>query len=254
MLLLTPTENSTVTGKTLRPEPASAACGPTTLVRRSPPVPSTVYDTYWRFATERQQVYFNRLSSDHGPWTSDPVLSEYKFTNAYRAADRVSQYLIREVIYSGTFDRLDTAFRILLFKVFNKIETWELLSARFGALSTATFNVDRFDAALTEAMRAGSRIYSAAYIMPNAPRLKEGSYKHRTHLDLLKGAVQSGLLQQLTEATSMQQVYELLLSLPSFGPFLAYQYAVDLNYSAISEFSENEFVQPGPGALNGLKK
>ncbi len=52
----------------------------------------------------------------------------------------------------------------------------------------------------------------------------------------------------------MKRVYELLLSLPSIGPFTAYQYAVDLNYSTISDFSENEFVQPGPGALNGLAK
>ena len=245
----------TVTGKNLRPKPSSAAASaPTTFARRSPPTPSTVYDTYWRFATERQQVYFNRLSSDSGPWTQDAVLTEYKFTNAYRAADRVSQYLIRDVIYSGSFDPQDVAFRILLFKLFNKIETWELLTRRFGALSTATFDVDRFDAALSEALQASTRIYSAAYIMPNAPRLSEGSYKHRTHLDLLNGVVRSGMLRKLTEARSMQQVYELLLSLPSIGPFLAYQYAVDLNYSAISDFSENEFVQPGPGALNGLKK
>ncbi|MGJ3700819.1 nucleotide kinase domain-containing protein [Variovorax sp. AFSI2.2] len=244
-----------MTGKNLGPKRSSPAKnGLTTFARRTAPTSTVVYDSYWRFATERQQLYFNRLTAEHGPWTQDPVLSKYKFTNAYRAADRVSQYLIRVVIYQGAFDELDVAFRILLFKLFNKIETWELLTARFGTLSRATFDVERFDAALSEALRAGIRIYSAAYIMPNAPRLLEGSYKHRTHLDLLHSVVKSGLLQQLVEAGSMQQVYELLLSLPSIGPFLAYQYAVDLNYSAISEFSENEFVQPGPGALNGLTK
>jgi hypothetical protein len=44
------------------------------------------------------------------------------FTNAYRAADRVSQYLIRNVIYQsdlpGNADEL--VFRILLFKLFNR--------------------------------------------------------------------------------------------------------------------------------------
>jgi hypothetical protein len=29
------------------------------------------------------------------PWTSDPIIQVHKFTNAYRAADRVSQYLIK---------------------------------------------------------------------------------------------------------------------------------------------------------------
>jgi len=245
----------TVTGKKIGLKPSSvAANGSIAFARRTPPTPSIVYDTYWRFAVERQQLYFSRLSSPSGPWTKDPVLAEYKFTNAYRAADRVSQYLIRDVIYKGSFDPPDIAFRILLFKLFNKIETWELLTARFGDLLTAAFDVNRFDRVLSQALNSGMRIYSAAYIMPNAPRLQEGSYKHRTHLDLLQSIVKSGLLRQLEEARSMQRVYELLLSLPSIGPFLAYQYAVDLNYSTISDFSENEFVQPGPGALNGLRK
>lgn len=243
-----------MTGKNFGLKPSLKKNGPTTLAKRTEPTPTVVYDTYWRFAAERQQLYFNRLTDEHGPWTHDPVLKEYKFTNAYRAADRVSQYLIKDVIYRGSFDELDVAFRILLFKLFNKIETWELLTARFGALSKANFNVARFDSALSDAIRANQRIYSAAYIMPNAPRLVEGSYKHRTHLDLLSTVVKSRLLDQLVDASSMRKVYELLLSLPSIGPFLAYQYAVDLNYSATSEFSENEFVQPGPGALNGLTK
>lgn len=244
-----------MTGKKSGPKPSSVAANTlTTFARRTPPTPSIVYDTYWRFAAERQKLYFSRLESKSGPWTQDPVLAAYKFTNAYRAADRVSQYLIRDVIYEGSFEAPDVAFRTLLFKLFNKIETWELLTTRFGALSLATFDVDRFDSLLSQALRSGMRIYSAAYIMPNAPRLKEGSYKHRTHLDLLQSVVKSGLLKQILDAGSMKEVYELLLSLPSIGPFLAYQYAVDLNYSAISDFSENEFVQPGPGALNGLAK
>lgn len=243
-----------MTGKNLGLKPSLKKNAPTTFAKRTEPTPTVVYDSYWRFAAERQQLYFNRLNDEHGPWTQDPVLKEYKFTNAYRAADRVSQYLIREVIYRGSFDELDVAFRTLLFKLFNKIETWELLTARFGTLSRSNFNVARFDAALSEAIRANQRIYSAAYIMPNAPRLVEGSYKHRTHLDLLSSVVKSGLLDQLVDACSMKEVYELLLSLPSIGPFLAYQYAIDLNYSAVSDFSENEFVQPGPGALNGLTK
>src|SRR6267143_2133774 len=104
-------------------------------VRRTPPTPSRVFDTYWHFAAERQEVYLRRVSGQEGPWTEDSVLNTYKFTNAYRAADRVSQYLIREVIYRDAFDARDTAFRVLLFKLFNKIETWQLLQRHFPKLS-----------------------------------------------------------------------------------------------------------------------
>jgi hypothetical protein len=52
----------------------------------------------------------------------------------------------------------------------------------------------------------------------------------------------------------MAEAYELLVSLPSIGPFLAYQFATDLNYSPYFTLSEMEFVMPGPGARDGIRK
>lgn len=240
-LLLTPSETPLTARSTL-------------LVKRTPPTPSKAYATYWRFAAARQALYLRRFGGGPGPWTEDPILQVYKFTNAYRAADRVSQYLISQIIYSGVWSPKDVLFRTVLFKLFNKIETWELLSSEFGELKLASFDVPRFDAVLSRAISSGARIYSAAYIMPNAPRLQEGSYKHRTHLDLLEWIFSSGLGDEILGATSLGECYKLLLGIPSIGPFLAYQYAIDLNYSPIFDFSEDDFVQPGPGALNGIKK
>lgn len=228
--------------------------GPTVFSRRTEPSPTVVFDTYWKFAAERQAIYFRRLTGARGPWTSDSILGTYKFTNAYRAADRVSQYLIQRVIYGGAYSDEDTIFRVLLFKLFNKIETWELLESYFGELTLANFNVSAFDKVLTDALTKGLKVYSAAYIMPNAPRMAESSFKHRTHLDLLSNAMQHGLKDRLQEARSMEVAFNELLALPSIGPFLAYQYVIDLNYTECLSFSENDFVQPGPGALNGLKK
>src|SRR5687768_2751061 len=105
---------------------------PLVLVRRRSPTTTVVFDTYWRFAAERQEILFRRVRGQPAPWTTDTILATYKFTNAYRAADRVSQYLIRSVIYSGAYDIPDTVFRILLFKLFNKTETWRLLEEAHG--------------------------------------------------------------------------------------------------------------------------
>jgi hypothetical protein len=74
--------------------------------------PTVVFDTYWRFAAERLAMFYRRYSNPIGPWTSDPILRTYRFTNSYRAADRVSQYLIREV-QAGT-DRPKNAARSFL--------------------------------------------------------------------------------------------------------------------------------------------
>ena len=99
--------------------------------------PSVVYDTYWRFAAERQEIFFRRLEGGPFPWASDQILAKYKFTNAYRASDRVSQYLIRNVIYRDDLPASadEIFFRIVLFKLFNKIATWTTLEAAFGPIT-----------------------------------------------------------------------------------------------------------------------
>jgi hypothetical protein len=38
------------------------------------------------------------------------------------------------------------------------------------------------------------------------------------------------------------------------GNFLAYQYLTDINYSAVTNFTEMELVVPGPGAIDGIRK
>ncbi len=227
-------------------------------IRLSPAEPTKVYETYWRFAAERQAIFFRRFEGRPAPWTSDPILAQYKFTNAYRASDRVSQYLIRNVIYGGDQEPSEVFFRTILFKLFNRIATWERLEAAFGKVSFREYKFERYDRVLTRAMDGGERIYSAAYIMPagsGPTRIRDKQVrKHRFHLHLLAQMMRDGLPQRVTEMHSMQDVFESLRSYPSIGSFLAYQFATDLNYGALTNFSERDFVVPGPGALNGIRK
>lgn len=228
--------------------------GPQIFSRLAPARPTAVYDTYWRFACERQRIFFARVSGKQWPWTDDPVLREYKFTNAYRASDRVSQYLIREVIYRGDSAPDEVFFRTLLFKVFNRIETWELLRREFGSISYGDFSFKRYSRTLDEAMSRGQRIYSAAYIMPSGGVKNPGGRKHAMHLLLIERMMKEGLPKKVGDARSMARAFELLRSYPTIGDFLAYQYVTDLNYGPLTSFSEMEFVVPGPGAFSGIHK
>jgi alpha-glutamyl/putrescinyl thymine pyrophosphorylase clade 1 len=215
-----------------------------------------VYESYWRFAAERQNIFFKRFERSNQPWTRDPILSVFKFTNAYRASDRVTQYLIRNVIYRDdlpTSER-EVCFRVLLFKLFNKVETWQLLESKIGPIVFSEYRFDRYDQILKSAMKNGHRIYSAAYIMPPGRSAFGRSVKHQNHLLLLEKMMQSALPERLTEARSMQQGFELLRTYPTIGDFLAYQFITDINYSEITDFTEMEFVVPGPGAKDGIQK
>jgi alpha-glutamyl/putrescinyl thymine pyrophosphorylase clade 1 len=216
--------------------------------------PTLVFATYWRFAAERQAIFFRRLHRSEPPWTTDPVLRSHKFTNAYRAADRVSQYLIRNVIYSGSSSLRDVFFRTLLFKFFNRIETWQLLERHIGPISASNKHPAAFDHVLGDALAKGERIYSAAYIMPSGGRASPYARKHQMHLHLLNKMMADELPERVSEAGSMQRAFSLLRAYPTIGDFLAYQFVTDLNYSTLTDFSEMEFVVPGPGAKDGLRK
>jgi len=127
-------------------------------------------------------------------WTDDVILREYKFTNAYRASDRVSQFLIRNVIYSGIQTPEEVFFRTILFKLFNRIETWNLLVSRMGTISCADFSVSQVcRRVLDDAMARGSAIYSGAYIMPSGNGTQGVQRKHVMHLKLVERMLQDEL-------------------------------------------------------------
>ena len=214
--------------------------------------PTVVFDTYWRFAAERQAVYERRLAGQLAPWTDDPVLSRHRFTNCFRAADRVSQVLIGDVIYDGSQEWEEVFFRTLLFKIFNKTSTWRLLTRELGEVSWKGYDCRALDGVLSRAFAVGERLYSAAYIVP-PPQMGEGR-KHRNHLRLLEMMMTSGAPQRVLEAPSLREAYQVLLGYPAIGPFLAYQYLIDLNYAAAMPFSEMDFVMAGPGARDGIRK
>jgi len=75
---------------------------------------TAVFDTYWRFAAERHAMFFRRLCGEW-PVTADSILAAHRFTNVFRASDRVSQYLIGVVIPGSASDD-DLFFRTLVFK------------------------------------------------------------------------------------------------------------------------------------------
>jgi hypothetical protein len=216
--------------------------------------PTIVFDTYWRFAAERLAIFYRRYADPVGPWTSDPILKAFRFTNTYRVTDRVSQYLIREV--QARSDRPQTPrevfFRTMLFKFFNRIETWEALEQRLGPLVWSKLDSAKLDQTLEELRCRGRKIYSAAYIMPS-PAFGHAR-KHSNHIALLLRMMEDRVPERVRQAPSLREVYALILRYPGIGPFLAFQYTIDLNYSHTLDFEESDFVVPGPGALDGISK
>lgn len=234
--------------------PVCRRAPPSAFSSLSPAEPTILFDTYWSFAAERQEVFFRKLDGHPAPWTDDPILRQYKFTNAYRASDRVSQHLLRHVVYEGDQSPEEVFFRTILFKIFNKIGTWNRLRVELGEISYSNYTFDAYNEVLTSALANGHAIYSGAYIMPSGRRAFGHSRKHRNHLRLIERMMADRVAIRLARARTMREAFEILRSYPGIGDFLAYQYVTDLNYSELTDFSEMEFVVAGPGAVDGIHK
>lgn len=216
-----------------------------------------IYDEYFRFACKRQDIFFKKIQGKKRPYSDDLVLNEYKFCNAYRASDRVSQYLIKNVIYNENIEKMseeDIVFRVLLFKIFNKIETWQYLTQKLGVISAKNFKFDTYDMLLKEYKDSGRAIYNSAYISC-ATKAYGYDFKHQNHLKLIHQMIfEDSITQKIVKAKKYSDVFYILRSYPLIGNFMAYQLMSDLNYTPIIDFDENDFTIAGPGAIRGINK
>ena len=111
------------------------------------------------FCGRAPEIFFRRLNGIAGELTNDPVLQGFKFTNAYRASGPGQPIPNKNVIYRDDLpsDETNVFFRILLFKLFNKIETWTTLEKEVGPITWETLSfAGAYDAVLAREMTYGT--------------------------------------------------------------------------------------------------
>jgi hypothetical protein len=226
--------------------------------------------------TERHAIHQRRLAGQPWPWTDDPILRQHNFTNVFRIYDRVTQYVICNVIGKGDQDFHETCFRVILFRCFNRTSTWELLLAHFGELTWREFNLAVYENVLYEEYRQNNKLYGSSYILP-APELggtsqdgSGGKANYANHLRLLKVMMESDLPGQLAQLSELSDAWERISLYPSMGAFLSFQYVpiphllavplsnlfrllLDLNMIPMLSFPE-DWAVCGPGAISCLVK
>lgn len=156
------------------------------------------------------------------------------------------------MIEKGSQDPVEVVFRVILFNLFTKIETWELLDRALGPLTWEKYNREKYRAVLAKASAKGMTLYTRAFIKP-APHFGF-SQNYVNHLCFLECLMENQLASRLLVAPYMADLYEHLISFPSMGPFSTYQLMLCLSYTNVLNFHENDFVVSGPGSISGLNK
>ncbi|KAI0820840.1 hypothetical protein BC628DRAFT_1465886 [Trametes gibbosa] len=213
--------------------------------------PNVVLDTFFVFVAERHRIHQRRLLGAPQPWTTDSILATYPFTNVFRVYDRVTQYILHNVIERGDQGLQEQCFRIMLFRSFNRMETWELLTAHFGELTWREFDVDAYDEVLLAEQR-GNPLYNHAYIIPS-PKLG-GRANASNHLRLVQLMMEEDLPGQLQKLRHLKDAHGRIGLFPGMGDFMALQLLLDLNMTAHFNYPEDEWVALGPGSQACLLK
>ena len=215
-----------------------------------------VYPDFWRMSAERMRVFWRRYSDKAYPWTHDPILRGQRFTNPYRVLDRTSQYLLTDVIPRSESEE-DCAFRVLLYKRFNLIGTWERLRAAFGEPRLATFQPAQY---ALEMDRWDEPMFSAAYLTTGVygyGGMYAGTAKHYAILLILERWFRmEGIMEDLRKHrdNDPQGLFDLLRGKPTVSDFTAFQWMTDLNYADVVNYSEDAFVAMGPGSMRGVER
>jgi hypothetical protein len=177
-------------------------------------------------------------------WTDDAILQKHGFANVYRMLDHGTQFLIQHVINRGPQTRDEIAFRVILYRFFNKPATWELLAHELGEgkLTYAHFRTSQGFAAYEDVLRKArdrkNALYSAAYIIP-APDLGQEQNmenhlrfpRHRSSMlsrliyfyRLIRLMMETDLPHELAKVKHLRDAYEVIHLYPCMGKFLAFQ-------------------------------
>lgn len=165
--------------------------------------------------------------------------------------DRVSQYIITEVIEKGPQRREEITFRIVLFSTYTNIRTYETLRENIQPFTWKAYKRADYERVLRGLYDKGIAIYTGAYQKP-APELgfAENFMNHLAFLEVLMRELPA----QLRDAKYMADVFGYLRTFKSMGDFTAYQLVLNLSYSDVVNFSEYDFVVMGIGSRKGLQR
>lgn len=208
--------------------------------------------SFFSWIRERHKIYRKRVVGDPGPWTIDPILASYKFTNPFRENDRVTIWMRENWTRPNEKMPLDIQiFNCCFFRMFGTIE--------FAQSHGYVYDWDPFRTKLIaeERLYQGKPVFTGAYIITNMGLKKP---KQEVVVDMFLEPLwqAKGELAAVAEKQSLEAMHKRLGAFPGWGGggFMAYEAVTDLNHTAVLRDATDRFTwaNAGPGAKRGLNR
>lgn len=226
---------------------------------------------FFETARERYRIMIRRQMGEPRPWTTDPVLQNWRFCCVHREDDRTTRWF-REHLRDRLCARfrtpgfaqlsgdllchdwvsleLETVFAVLAFRWFNRIETAEVLGDLLMGASCWEPKRAR------EILRSVSPVTNAAYIV-SAPA---GLSKADGIVEALRMAWER--IPRFAEGrqphehlwSTLEEAHASLRTLPFVGRFIAFEVVTDLRWTPVLHHASdiNTWASAGPGAARGI--
>ena len=210
-----------------------------------------------RWMHERQQIYQRRQAGAPPPWTTDPILRQYKACNVYREQDKVTRW-IRENWQEPFATHPNLWFAMCIARHIN----WPPTLAEIGF--PEEWNPRRVLRVMERRVARGQKVYSGAYLLGGGNRegLKKPRYTIMNVLNPVFRAVTTGKQTppwedgKHIEEVTLEAVHAWLLQFWGWGRFLAYETVTDLRHTRYLCNAPDimTWANAGPGAQRGLNR
>ncbi len=191
---------------------------------------------FWEFAALRHGIYHKRKAGKPPPWTDDPLLSTYQFTNVYRDLDPGTIAFRKWVTKQKGRTIDDVAFWALAYRITNHAEILD----RRGLPDRDPKAVSEWVNALLEDERAGY------VIQPSTHRAKGWQHMRAA----LTGACFDDL--NISKEKTAEDAWYHVKAFYGFGPFYATQVMSDVLDDETCPWQRDSFLPAALGSTRAL--
>lgn len=215
---------------------------------------------FFQFMRDRQLAWHNRFVK-HLPrdkWTDNEILKVTKYTNVYRQLDRGSLWAIHNIIEptkrmiakhpdETRYLKTNMLFKLIVYRMCCRIETFE----KIGLPPFGRFNPIEYHKRLQGVLKEHAAMTNAFLSCPCPSGMNK--------IDaLVIGAMHASMeinriYDEIENAQSGEDVFKALNQTRNMGKFFAYEVYCDICYSKIWKWTTNDFVNIGPGCMEGLR-
>lgn len=215
-----------------------------------------------RWITDRYAVHIRKdVQKLPAPWTDNPIIQEFRFTNVRREHDKETKWVIENVCKADMSEANKWA-NLILFRMINKSETCKNFmpidfdNVDWQKIIYYVMNAPEDYVMFTNAFKTSGVKGAAARALGHISAFKDKENGVPPVISVIQYCKtiydNEELITDLGHCVTAQEFFNCLQRISGIAYFLAYQIFVDWTYCEESLWSENEFVVAGPGARRGL--